>query len=76
MIYDITKSTCPVEMPNLGRGLEAPRLLLSPTSKDMHPGDKGTNFICNFAFKIEKTAKNTRYSEKNVYLCGVNLRIE
>ena len=37
---------------------------------------KGTNFICNFAFKIEKTAKNTRYSEKNVYLCGVNLRIE
>ena len=24
----------------------------------------------------EKTAKNTRYSEKNVYLCGVNLRIE
>ena len=24
----------------------------------------------------EKTAKITRYSEKNVYLCGVNLRIE
>jgi len=37
---------------------------------------KGTNFICNFAFKIEKSGKNTRYSEKNVYLCGVNLRIE
>ena len=37
MIYDITKTTCPVEMPHLGRGLEAPRLLLSPTSKDMHP---------------------------------------
>lgn len=37
MIYDITKSTCPVEMPHLGRGLEALSLLLSPTSKDMHP---------------------------------------
>lgn len=35
MIYDITKPTPPA-MPNLGRGLETIRLLLSQTSKDMH----------------------------------------
>ena len=34
MIYDITKPT-PPEMPNLGKGLETQRLLLSQTSKDM-----------------------------------------
>ena len=35
MIYDIKKQTAP-EMPKLGKGLEAFRLLLSQTSKDMH----------------------------------------
>lgn len=34
-MYDITKQTAP-EMPNLGRGLESLRLLLSQASKDMH----------------------------------------
>ena len=34
-MYDIIKQTAP-EMPNLGRGLETFRLLLSQTSKDMH----------------------------------------
>lgn len=34
-MYDITKQTAP-EMPNLGRGLETFRLLLSQASKDMH----------------------------------------
>lgn len=34
-MYDITKQTAP-EMPNLGRGLEPLRLLLSQASKDMH----------------------------------------
>ena len=35
MIYDITKPT-PPEMPNLGKGLETQRLLLSQASKDMY----------------------------------------
>jgi len=35
MLYDITKPTAPA-MPRLGKGLEAIRLLLSQTSKDMH----------------------------------------
>lgn len=34
-MYDITKQTAP-EMPNLGRGLETFRLLLSQASNDMH----------------------------------------
>lgn len=34
-MYDTIKQMAP-EMPNLGRGLEAPRLLLSQASKDMH----------------------------------------
>lgn len=34
-MYDIIKQTAP-EMPNLGRGLETFRLLLSQASKDMH----------------------------------------
>ncbi len=34
MIYEITRPT-PPEMPNLGKGLEAQKLLLSQTSKDM-----------------------------------------
>lgn len=35
MLYDITKPVAPA-MPNLGKGLEAIRLLLSQTSQDMH----------------------------------------
>ena len=35
MIYDITRPT-PPEMPNLGKGLETQKLLLSQTSKDMY----------------------------------------
>ena len=35
MIYDITKPVAPA-MPNLGKGLECFKLLLSQTSKDMH----------------------------------------
>ena len=35
MSYDINKTT-PPELPNLGKGLEVIRLLLSQTSKDMH----------------------------------------
>ena len=35
MKYDITKPTAPV-MPNLGRGTECIKLLLSQASKDMH----------------------------------------
>ena len=35
MIYDITKPT-PPEMPNLGKGTECIKLLLSQASKDMH----------------------------------------
>lgn len=35
MTYDINKTT-PPELPNLGKGLEAIKLLLSQTSKDMH----------------------------------------
>ena len=34
MIYDITKPTAPA-MPNLGKGLELPKLLFSQVSKDM-----------------------------------------
>ena len=33
MIYDITKPTAPA-MPNLGKGLELPKLLFSQVSKD------------------------------------------
>ena len=35
MSYDINKTTAP-ELPNLGKGLECIKLLLSQTSKDMH----------------------------------------
>ncbi len=35
MKYDITKSTAP-KMPNLGKGTECIKILLSQTSKDMH----------------------------------------
>ena len=35
MKYDITKPTAPA-MPNLGRGTECVKLLLSQASKDMH----------------------------------------
>ena len=35
MRYDISKATAPA-MPNLGKGTECIRLLLSQTSKDMH----------------------------------------
>ena len=35
MKYDISKATAPA-MPNLGKGTECIRLLLSQTSKDMH----------------------------------------
>ena len=35
MKYDITKPTTPM-MPNLGRGTECVKLLLSQASKDMH----------------------------------------
>jgi hypothetical protein len=35
MRYDISKTTAPA-MPNLGKGTECVRLLLSQTSKDMH----------------------------------------
>ena len=35
MKYDICKQTSP-KMPNLGKGTECIRLLLSQTSKDMH----------------------------------------
>ena len=35
MRYDISKATAP-KMPNLGKGTECIRLLLSQTSKDMH----------------------------------------
>ena len=35
MRYDISKATAPA-MPNLGKGTECVRLLLSQTSKDMH----------------------------------------
>ena len=35
MKYDITKPTAPA-MPNLGRGTECIKLLLSQASKDMH----------------------------------------
>ena len=35
MTYDITKKSAP-QMPNLGKGTECVRLLLSQTSKDMH----------------------------------------
>ena len=35
MKYDITKKSAPA-MPNLGRGTECIKLLLSQTSKDMH----------------------------------------
>lgn len=35
MTYDITKATAPA-MPQLGKGTECIRLLLSQTSKDMH----------------------------------------
>ena len=35
MRYDISKATAPA-MPNLGKGTESIRLLLSQTSKDMH----------------------------------------
>ena len=35
MKYDISKSTAP-KMPNLGRGAEIIKLLLSQVSKDMH----------------------------------------
>ena len=35
MKYDITKKSAPA-MPNLGKGTECIKLLLSQTSKDMH----------------------------------------
>jgi len=35
MRYDISKATAPA-MPNLGKGTECIRLLLSQTSRDMH----------------------------------------
>ena len=35
MKYDITKNKAP-EMPNLGKGTECIKLLLSQASKDMH----------------------------------------
>ena len=35
MTYDITKATAPA-MPQLGKGTECIRLLLTQTSKDMH----------------------------------------
>ena len=35
MRYDISKATAPA-MPNLGKGTECIKLLLSQTSKDMH----------------------------------------
>ena len=35
MKYDISKATAPA-MPNLGKGTEIIKLLLSQTSKDMH----------------------------------------
>ena len=35
MRYNISKATAPA-MPNLGKGTECVRLLLSQTSKDMH----------------------------------------
>lgn len=35
MKYDITKKTAPA-MPNLGRGTEIVKILLSQTSNDMH----------------------------------------
>ena len=35
MKYDITTSKAP-EMPNLGKGIECIKLLLSQASKDMH----------------------------------------
>ena len=35
MKYDISKATAPA-MPNLGKGAEIIKLLLSQTSKDMH----------------------------------------
>ena len=46
MKYDITKKSAPT-MPNLGKGTECIKLLLSQTSKDMHeplvPKQRRTN---------------------------------